>query len=123
MRRGRGLAVGAVLWSGLNPHFQCEILSPNLWIVATLIIHAGLNAMETLRRPEPSGRDARPFFRLSANASLRVDFRGSRVTPDGGLILVRELDERLGLERLIGGRLSDSRQGLNKQFTLADLPP
>jgi hypothetical protein len=43
------------------------------------------------------------------------------VTSDGGLILIRELDERLGLEKLIEEHLSDSRQGLNKQFTLADL--
>ena len=35
--------------------------------------------------------------------------------------MVRELDERLGLEKLIEEHLSDSRQGLNKQFTLADL--
>ena len=35
-------------------------------------------------------------FRLSFNASLKVDFQGFRVTSDGGLILVRELDERLG---------------------------
>ncbi len=60
-------------------------------------------------------------FQLSFNASLKVDFQGSRVTSDGGLILVRELDERLGLEKLIAEHLSDSRQGLNKQFTLADL--
>ena len=60
-------------------------------------------------------------FQLSFNASLKVDFQGSRVTSDGGLILVRELDERLGLEKLIEEYLSDSRQGLNKQFALADL--
>ena len=35
-------------------------------------------------------------FQLSFNASLRVDFQSSRVTSDGGLILVRELDKRLG---------------------------
>jgi len=35
-------------------------------------------------------------FQLSFNASLKVDVQGSRVTSDGGLILVRELDERLG---------------------------
>jgi hypothetical protein len=52
---------------------------------------------------------------------LKVDFQGSRVTPDGGLILVRELEERLGLEKLIDEHLSDSRHGLNKQFTLTDL--
>jgi hypothetical protein len=34
-------------------------------------------------------------FHLSFNTSLKVDFQGSRVTSDGGLILVRELDERL----------------------------
>ena len=60
-------------------------------------------------------------FPLSFNASWKVDFQGSRVTSDGGLILVRELDERLGLEKLIEEHLSDSRQGLNKQFTLSDL--
>ncbi|MGH9691303.1 MAG: IS1380 family transposase [Candidatus Acidiferrales bacterium] len=60
-------------------------------------------------------------FQLSFNASLKVDFQGSRVTSDGGLILIRELDERLGLEKLIVEQLSDSRQGLNKQFTLTDL--
>jgi hypothetical protein len=52
---------------------------------------------------------------------LKVDFQGSRVTSDGGLILVRELDERLGLKKLIEEHLSDSRQGMNKQFTLPDL--
>jgi hypothetical protein len=34
-------------------------------------------------------------FQLSFNSSLKVDFQGARVTSDGGLILVRELDERL----------------------------
>ncbi len=31
-------------------------------------------------------------FHLSFNASLKVDFRGSRVISGGGLILVGELD-------------------------------
>jgi hypothetical protein len=60
-------------------------------------------------------------FQLCFNRFLKVDFQGSRVTSDGGLILVRELDERLGFEKLIEEHISDSRQGLNKQFTLADL--
>ena len=60
-------------------------------------------------------------FQLSFNGSLKVDFQGSHVTSDGGLILVRELDERLGLGELIDEHLSDSRQGTNKQFPLADL--
>ena len=40
-------------------------------------------------------------FQLTFNGFLKVDFRGSRVTSDGGLILIRELDDRLGLPRRI----------------------
>ena len=40
-------------------------------------------------------------FQLTFNGFLKVAFQGSRVTSDAGLILVRELDERLGLEGLI----------------------
>jgi hypothetical protein len=59
-------------------------------------------------------------FQLSFNASLKVDFQGSRVTSDGGLILVRELDERLGLSELVQQHLTDPR-GKNTQLPLADL--
>jgi hypothetical protein len=60
-------------------------------------------------------------FQLSFNASLKVEFQGSRVTSDGGLILVRELDERLGFGDLIAQHLTDSRKGKNTQLPLADL--
>jgi len=50
-----------------------------------------------------------------------VVFQGSRVTSDGGLILVRELDKRLGFGDLIAQHLSDSRRGKNTQLPLADL--
>jgi hypothetical protein len=43
------------------------------------------------------------------------------VTSNGGLILVRELDERFGLGELIGQHLVDSRTGRNRHFALADL--
>ena len=57
-------------------------------------------------------------FQLSFHASLRVDFQGSRVASGGGLILVRELDERLGFSELIEQHLTDSR-GKNTQLPLA----
>src|ERR1039458_8556581 len=60
-------------------------------------------------------------FQLSFNSSLKVDFQGSRVTSDGGLILVRELDKRLGLGELIERHVTDSRRGKNTQLLLADL--
>jgi DDE family transposase len=60
-------------------------------------------------------------FQLSFDASLKIDFQGSRVTSNGGLILVRELDERLGLGELIAHHLTDSWRGKNTQLLLADL--
>jgi hypothetical protein len=52
-------------------------------------------------------------IQLSFSASLKIDFPGSRVTSDGGLILVRELDERIGFGELIEQHLTDSRRGKN----------
>ena len=51
-------------------------------------------------------------FQLTFNGFPKVAFQGSRVTCDAGLILVRELDERLGLDTIIAAHLSDSRQGV-----------
>jgi len=45
----------------------------------------------------------------------------SRVTSDAGLILVRELVERLGLGDLITQHVTDSHRGKNTQLPLADL--
>jgi hypothetical protein len=58
---------------------------------------------------------------LSFNPQLRVEFRGATVTSDAGLLLPRELDERLGLRTLIERHLGDPRTGHNRQFPLPDL--
>jgi len=64
---------------------------------------------------------SQPFNSLSIpSIPLRkCDFQGSQVTSDGGLILVRELDKRLGFSELIGQHLTDSRA--KTQSPLADL--
>ncbi len=67
------------------------------------------------------GESANQPFQLSFNASLKIDFQGSRVTSDGGLILARELEERLGFGELIEQHLTDLRRGKNTQFALSDL--
>jgi len=59
--------------------------------------------------------------RLSFNPQLRVEFRGATVTSDAGLLLLRELDERLGLSALVERHLADPRTGRNRQFPLPDL--
>ena len=66
------------------------------------------------------GESEKQGFQLSFNRFLRVPFQGSRVTSDSGLILVRELDERLGFSKLIAQHLPDSRR-MNTKFALADL--
>jgi len=60
--------------------------------------------------------------RLSFNPQRRVEFRGATVTSDAGLLLPRELDERLGLSALIQRHLTDPRTGRNRQFPLSDCP-
>ena len=66
------------------------------------------------------GESQKQGFQLSFNRFLRVAFQGSRVTSNGGLILVRELDERLGFGDLIEQHLTDSRAN-NARFSFADL--
>jgi hypothetical protein len=66
------------------------------------------------------GEGQKQGFQLSFSRFLRVAFQGSRVTSDGGLILVRELDERLGFGELIEQYLTDSRAN-NARFCFADL--
>ena len=65
-------------------------------------------------------KEAEPF-QFTFNGFLKVAFQGSRVTANAGLVLVRELDERLGLEATLAEHLRDSRHGLNTQFPLPDL--
>ena len=59
--------------------------------------------------------------RLSFNPQLRVESRGATVTSDGGLLLPRELNERLGQGALIEPHLTDPRTGRNRQCPLPDL--
>ena len=66
------------------------------------------------------GESEKQGFQLSFNRFLRVGFQGSRVTSNGGLILVRELDERLGLGELMERYLTDRRAN-NARFSFADL--
>jgi hypothetical protein len=51
-------------------------------------------------------------FQLSFNAPLKVDFQGSRVTSDGGLVLVREFDKQLSFGELIEQHLKVGKWSL-----------
>ncbi len=49
---------------------------------------------------------------------VRLDFRGTRLSSDGGLLVMRELDDALGLSALASGALCDSRRGKNTTHRL-----
>jgi hypothetical protein len=67
------------------------------------------------------GEDKNRHFRVSFTDKLKVYFKGSEVTSDGGLIAVRELDEQLGLTAMAEEYLKDKRQGRNIQHELKEL--
>jgi len=66
------------------------------------------------------GEGEKQGFQLSFSGFLRVAFQGTRVTSNGGLLLVRELDERLGFAELIEQNLTDPRAN-NARFSFAEL--
>jgi hypothetical protein len=62
------------------------------------------------------GEIQNPRFCLSFNPSMKVDSQGTRVASDAGLLVVRELCERLGLSQFITEDLTDVRRDRNTQL-------
>ncbi len=60
-------------------------------------------------------------LRVGFDRRLKLEFRGSRITSDAGLLAYRELDDALGLIDLAAGMLSDARPGKNIRHMLAGL--
>jgi hypothetical protein len=52
-------------------------------------------------------------LRVDFDRRLRLEFHGSRITSDAGLLAYRELDDALGLTEVAGGLFQDSRTGKN----------
>src|SRR6202158_116001 len=106
---------------GLSPHFRFDRRT-NRAIIAQRPHETRLSGAPRWRGGHhPMGDAPSGLVRFSFNPQLRVEFRGATVTSDAGLLLPRELDERLGLGALIERHLTDPRTGRNSQFPLPDL--
>src|ERR1700751_5216075 len=70
---------------------------------------------------KPAGESREGVLRLDFDRRLTLQFRGSVVTSDAGLLPYRELDDALGLSAIAGEMLADARTGKNGRHALVGM--
>ena len=61
----------------------------------------------------PAGAGLQRADRVEFDPRVRLEFRGTQLSSDGGLLVMRELDDALGLSDLASAALCDTRRGKN----------
>ena len=69
----------------------------------------------------PAGESNDEVLKLDFDRRVMLQFRGSVVTSDAGLLAYRELDDALGLSTMAGESLADARTGKNGRHALVGL--
>ena len=67
------------------------------------------------------GEACKDALRLDFDRKLRLEFHGTKITSDAGLLAYRELDEALGLTSAIDSEVRDIRTGKNTQHSISAL--
>jgi hypothetical protein len=70
---------------------------------------------------DPTGEANRGALRLDFDRRLLLQFRGSAITSDAGLLPYRELDDAVGLTDTAANTLADARAGKNIRHLLGGL--
>ena len=73
------------------------------------------------RMEHPAGESEDGSLRVDFDRRLELQFHGSRITSDAGLLAYRELDDALGLTDLAGAALLECRRGKNTRHLLTGL--
>ena len=73
------------------------------------------------RQRNPMGDRQNDPLRVNFDRQLKLEFHGSTVTSDAGLLAYRELDNSLGLTSTAASGLHDTRTGQNTQHGLLAL--
>jgi hypothetical protein len=69
----------------------------------------------------PTGEAGDRPLRLDFDRRVKLEFHGSRITCDAGLLAYRELDDALGLSAMAAEVLADLRTGRNGRHALVGL--
>src|SRR6266581_9242697 len=72
-------------------------------------------ALATQRQPTPL------LLAPVGDKTVELDFDGGRLSSDAGLILLKDIDDQLGLTRALATALSDARDARRIRFTPDDL--
>ena len=67
----------------------------------------------------PMGESKEGVLRLDFDRRLKLEFHGSKVTSDAGLLPYRGLDDAVGLSEIAGDVLTDTRRGKNGHTVLS----
>lgn len=111
-----------MLWIGhglhITPHFPDE--NGKIWQFwrYSVAISALCAVLKADFMAHSAGEAETGDLRVDFDRRLRLEFHGSRITSDAGLLAFRELDDALGLTGMAGDALADSRTGRNSRHSL-----